>query len=71
MNQKPTNLDPASIRITRPPKNAHAQALSRLGASKGGIARREALSREKRLEISRKANLVKSEKNLKNKSKTT
>lgn len=34
-------------------KNKHAQALARLGASKGGIARRENLTRERMREIAR------------------
>ncbi len=36
-------------------KNPHAQALSALGASKGGKARAEKLSKEKRKEIALKA----------------
>jgi len=36
-------------------KNKHAQALSLLGASKGGQKRRENLSPERRSEIARKA----------------
>jgi hypothetical protein len=36
-------------------KNAAAVALGKLGASKGGIARRESLSVEKRSEIAKKA----------------
>jgi hypothetical protein len=38
-------------------KNVHAQALSALGASKGGKARAEKLSARKRKEIARKAAL--------------
>jgi hypothetical protein len=38
-----------------PKKNRHAQALSRLGASKGGKARAANLSEKKRKEIARKA----------------
>jgi hypothetical protein len=37
------------------PKNRHAQALSRLGASKGGKARAANLTERKRKEIARKA----------------
>lgn len=37
------------------PKNKHAQALSRLGASKGGKARAEKLSAERRSEIASNA----------------
>jgi hypothetical protein len=37
------------------PKNKHAQALSKLGASKGGKARAAKLSDRKRKEIARKA----------------
>jgi len=36
-------------------KNPHAQALSRLGASKGGAARAKALSAKKRKAIAKKA----------------
>ena len=36
-------------------KNPHAQALSRLGASKGGKARAAKLSAKKKKEIARKA----------------
>jgi hypothetical protein len=36
-------------------KNPHAVALSRLGASKGGKARAEALTPKQRREIARKA----------------
>ena len=36
-------------------KNPHAQALSALGASKGGKARAAKLSKKKRVEIARKA----------------
>lgn len=36
-------------------KNPHAQALSKLGASKGGKARAEKLSAKKRKEIAQKA----------------
>lgn len=37
------------------PKNPHAVALSKLGASKGGKARAKSLTPEKRKEIARKA----------------
>lgn len=37
------------------PKNEHAQALSALGASKGGKARAKSLTPEQRSEIARKA----------------
>src|SRR5208282_3255399 len=36
-------------------KNPHAQALSALGASKGGKARAAALSKKRRIEIARRA----------------
>jgi hypothetical protein len=36
-------------------KNPHAQALSALGASKGGLARAKNLSEKRRKEIARKA----------------
>lgn len=36
-------------------KNPHAQALSVLGAAKGGKARAAALSKSRRIEIARKA----------------
>lgn len=36
-------------------KNIHAQALSALGASKGGKARAESLSAKKRIQIAREA----------------
>ena len=39
----------------KPPKNPHAVALSRLGAQKGGKARAEKLTPERRSEIARKA----------------
>lgn len=42
-------------KIEPPKKNPHAQALSRLGASKGGQARAKNLSAKKRREIARKA----------------
>jgi len=38
-----------------PPKNPHAQALSKLGASKGGKARAAKLSAEERREIATRA----------------
>ncbi|HCG02337.1 MAG TPA: hypothetical protein DEV93_17570 [Chloroflexi bacterium] len=38
-----------------PPKNPHAQALSKLGASKGGKARAAKLSAEERREIAKRA----------------
>lgn len=41
--------------LTPKPKNKHAQALSRLGASKGGHARAAKLSDRKRKEIAKKA----------------
>lgn len=37
------------------PKNKHAQALSKLGAAKGGKARAAKLSAKKRSEIAKKA----------------
>lgn len=42
-------------KITPPIKNAHAQALSALGASKGGKARAQTLSAKKRSAIAKKA----------------
>lgn len=36
-------------------KNPHAQALSALGASKGGIARAKSLSKKRKAEIAKKA----------------
>lgn len=42
-------------KIEPPTKNPHAQALSRLGASKGGKARAENLSAKKRKAIAKKA----------------
>jgi hypothetical protein len=42
-------------KITPPEKNPHAQALSKLGASKGGKARAETLSASKRRAIAKKA----------------
>lgn len=39
-------------------KNVHAQALSALGASKGGKARAESLSARKRKEIAKRAALA-------------
>lgn len=44
--------------LTAVKKNPHAVALSRLGASKGGKARAEKLSAEKRSEIAKKAALT-------------
>ena len=41
--------------IPRPAKNPHAQALSALGASKGGKARAAKLTPEQRKEIAQKA----------------
>lgn len=38
-----------------PAKNPHAQALSRLGASKGGKARAESLTKKRRAEIAKNA----------------
>jgi hypothetical protein len=42
-------------KITPPVKNPHAQALSKLGASKGGKARAENLSSKRRSHIAKKA----------------
>jgi hypothetical protein len=42
-------------KIKPPEKNPHAQALAKLGASKGGVARASKLSAKKRKEIARKA----------------
>jgi hypothetical protein len=42
-------------KIEPPKKNPHAQALSKLGASKGGQARAKKLSTKKRKQIARKA----------------
>ena len=42
-------------KIEPPKKNPHAQALSKLGASKGGKARAETLSASKRRAIAKKA----------------
>lgn len=42
-------------KIEPPAKNPHAQALSALGASKGGKARAENLSAKKRSQIAKKA----------------
>jgi hypothetical protein len=45
----------ATQKIEPPVKNPHAQALSKLGASKGGEARAKALSARKRKSIAKKA----------------
>lgn len=42
-------------KIEPPKKNPHAQALARLGASKGGHARAKALTATKRKKIAKKA----------------
>ena len=42
-------------KIEPPQKNPHAQALAKLGASKGGKARAKALTPKKRSQIARKA----------------
>jgi hypothetical protein len=42
----------------QPTKNPFAVALGKLGASKGGIARREALSARKRAQIAKRAALA-------------
>ena len=42
-------------KIEPPKKNPHAQALSKLGASKGGKARAKTLSAKKRKSIAKKA----------------
>lgn len=42
-------------KIEPPKKNPHAQALSKLGASKGGNARAKKLSASKRKQIAKKA----------------
>ncbi len=42
-------------KIEPPKKNAAAQALSKLGASKGGQARAKSLTKKRRKEIARKA----------------
>lgn len=42
-------------KIEAPKKNPHAQALSKLGASKGGKARAQKLSATKRKQIAKKA----------------
>jgi hypothetical protein len=44
-----------SEKIEPPKKNPHAQALSKLGASKGGKARAQKLSATKRKQIAKKA----------------
>jgi hypothetical protein len=44
-----------SEKIEPPKKNPHAQALSKLGASKGGKARASVLSAKKRKSIAQKA----------------
>lgn len=44
-----------SEKIEPPKKNPHAQALSRLGASKGGNARKLTLSAKRRKEIAKNA----------------
>jgi hypothetical protein len=45
----------AAEKIEPPKKNPHAQALSKLGASKGGKARAKNLSAKKRRDIAKKA----------------
>jgi hypothetical protein len=45
----------AQEKIEPPKKNPHAQALSALGASKGGKARAQSLSAKKRRSIAKKA----------------
>ena len=45
----------AAEKIEPPVKNPHAQALSALGASKGGTARAKTLSASKRKAIAKKA----------------
>jgi len=45
-------------RVERIPRNPHASALGRLGASRGGIARAAALSPKRRREIARAAALA-------------
>jgi hypothetical protein len=45
----------AAEKIEPPKKNPHAQALSSLGASKGGQARAKNLSAKKRKQIAKKA----------------
>ncbi len=45
----------ATEKIEPPKKNPHAQALSALGASKGGQARAKSLSARKRKAIAKKA----------------
>jgi len=42
-------------KIEPPKKNPHAQALSKLGASKGGKARAQSLTAAKRKQIAKKA----------------
>jgi hypothetical protein len=42
-------------KIEPPKKNPHAQALSKLGASKGGKARAQKLTAKKRSQIAKKA----------------
>jgi len=44
-----------ATKIEPPPKNPHAQALSKLGASKGGKTRAKNLSAKRRTQIARKA----------------
>ena len=46
---------PGQAKITSEEKNPAAVALGKLGASKGGKARAEKLSKEQRVEIARKA----------------
>lgn len=45
----------AAEKIEPPAKNPHAQALSKLGASKGGKARAESLTAKRRKAIAKKA----------------
>ena len=50
-------------KIEPPVKNPHAQALSKLGASKGGQARTKNLSAKKRIQTARKADKTRWKKN--------
>jgi hypothetical protein len=51
-------VDVLARRVERLPRNPHASALGRLGASRGGVARAAALTPKRRREIARAAALA-------------
>ncbi len=55
LSGKPKDEEPDEAEPVKDPRNPAAVALSKLGASKGGKARAQKLSKERRSEIAKKA----------------